>query len=64
MRLIDAEKLEYALHNEAFKKDGENLKREDDGYWIPYRMFLRVLDMAPTMMAKIEFKEVEEKNND
>lgn len=63
MRIIDADKLEDTVYNKAFKKDGE-LKWDDAGYWIPYRMFLSVLDSMPTMMVKIEFKEVEEKKND
>lgn len=64
MRLIDADKLEDALYNKVFKEERENLLWYGTEYWMPYRMVLRVLDSMPTMMAKIEIKEVEGKEND
>ena len=48
-RLIDADELSRKMYEEAFIKDSD-LQRWDNGCWIRYRLFGKVLDDAPTII--------------
>ena len=55
MWLIDGESLRSAMYHEAFEKDtGE--QKWDNGLWIRYKLFERILDMQTEVHADINAK--------